>query len=218
MNSLENTLIFFLSDNGASAEQLIRGDGHDSQAPVGSAKTFLGLGPGWSTVSNAPFRMHKSWVHEGGISTPLIVHWPAGISSHGAFRNSAGHVIDLTPTILDVVQGKPLTIWNNEPVPSAPGTSLVPAFASDAVIAHDFLWWYHAGNRAIRIGDWKLVAWGEEGAWELFDMKSDRSETQNLASKFPDKVKELEAAWTAKLTEFQDLAMRDLPKQPEKSQ
>ena len=102
MNAFENTLIFFLSDNGASAEIMVRDDGHDPSAIPGSAATHLCLGPGWSTVANTPFRRHKTWVHEGGIATPLIVHWPRGIAARGELRHDPGHVIDLVPTILEV--------------------------------------------------------------------------------------------------------------------
>lgn len=210
MNSLDDTTIFFLSDNGASAEQIIRGDGHDPAAAAGSAKSYLGLGPGWSTMSNTPFRMHKSWVHEGGISTPLIVHWPQGIALKGTMRHTAGHVIDLTPTILEITGAKRFETWDNKPVPLPPGRSLIPLFAKDGTVSHDFLWWYHEGNRAIRIGDKKLVSWGNTGPWELFDMQQDRSETRNLASQYPDTVKDLEQAWKAKLNEFEELAGRDL--------
>lgn len=217
MKSLDNTLIFFLSDNGASAEQIIRGDGHDPVAPAGSAKSFLGLGPGWSTLSNTPFRMHKSWVHEGGIATPLVVHWPKGITDKGSLRRlAAGHVIDLTPTVLEVANTRRPETWNQAPVPHPPGTSLVPAFTQDVPIPHDVLWWYHDGNRAVRIDNWKLVAWGEEGAWELFDVKQDRSETRNLIAKFPDKARELEQVWKSRLEEFRELVSRDLPKKPDK--
>ena len=94
MGVFEDTLIFFLSDNGASAEIMVRDDGHDQTAPAGSAGTHLCLGPGWSTVANTPFRRHKTWVHEGGISTPLIVHWPRGIAARGELRRDPGHVID----------------------------------------------------------------------------------------------------------------------------
>ena len=153
MKKLDNTIIFFLSDNGASAEQIIRGEGHDPSAPLGSAKSYLGLGPGWSTMSNTPFRWHKSWVHEGGISTPLIVHWPQGISEKGRLSHVPGHVIDLTPTILDVTHTERLKSWKNKPVPTPPGTSLAPAFVKGGTISHDDLWWFHDGNRAIRMGD-----------------------------------------------------------------
>lgn len=208
----DNTLIFFLSDNGASAEQIIRGDGHDPAAAPGSAKSYLGLGPGWSTVSNAPFRMHKSWVHEGGISTPLIVHWPKGIAEKGRLRQTTGHVIDLVPTVIEVAHAKRFETWNDQPVPAFPGISLVPAFAQDVSLPRDYLWWSHIGNRAVRVGDWKLVAWGENGPWELFNLKADRSETNDLVKKHPEKLHELEALWNSKLEEFQELVSRDLPK------
>ena len=209
MNALDKTLIMFVSDNGASAEQIIRGDGHDRTAPPGSGRSYLGLGPGWSTMSNSPFRMHKSWVHEGGISTPLIVHWPQGIAEKGTLRHTPAHLIDLVPTVLDVTQTKPPETWNEKPVPAAPGTSLVPAFAQDLTVPHDYLWWFHDGNRAVRVGDWKIVSWGTEGPWELFDMRADRSETRNLAMQFPDKLSELQKLWETKLEEFQVLTKED---------
>ena len=102
MGEFDNTLLFFMSDNGASAEIMVRGDGHDRAAPPGSAATHLCLGPGWSTVANTPFRRHKTWVHEGGIATPLVVHWPKGIAARGEIRHDPCHLIDLVPTILEL--------------------------------------------------------------------------------------------------------------------
>ena len=107
MGLFENTMILFVSDNGASAEQIIHGDGHDPASPPGSAKTYLCLGPGWSTAANTPLRLHKSWVHEGGIASPLIMHWSAGIRDRGQFRHTTGHFIDLLPTLLDLAGGGP---------------------------------------------------------------------------------------------------------------
>lgn len=210
MGAFENTLILFLSDNGASAEQIIRGDMHDKAAPPGSAKTFLCLGPGWSTAANTPFRLHKSWVHEGGITTPMIAHWPQGIAARGELRHNPGHVIDLAPTILELAGGQWPKTHAGQPVPPAPGKSLVPALAQDNTVAHEYLWWYHIGNRAIRVGDWKLVA-ADQLPWELYDLRSDRSETRNLAAKQPDKVLELERAWTQRMEEFRALAKQGLP-------
>ena len=198
---LDNTLIFYASDNGASAEIMVRHGGHDQSAPMGSAKTYLCLGPGFSSACNTPFRRHKTWVHEGGISTPLIVHWPAGIKSRGELRHAPGHVIDIVPTILEVAGiGKPTT-WKQAPIPIAPGRSLVPAFTDDADIERDHLWWLHDGHRAIRVGDWKLVA-AKGDPWELYDLRTDRAESNNLASEHPQRVKEMETAWKKQTDEL----------------
>ena len=211
MNAFENTLIFFLSDNGASAELAMRGDGHDPHAECGTGATFLSLGPGWSSLANTPFRRHKTWVHEGGISTPLIVHWPKGIATRGELRNTPGHIIDLTPTILEAVGVKPFVQWNGKPVPRPPGMSLMPLFAKDGAVGHETLWWLHEGNRAFRRGDWKIVAAGKDSPWELYDQSTDRSETMNLAKEKPEKVRELAAAWKKQSEEYIALATKDLP-------
>ena len=107
MGAFDKTLIFFASDNGASAEIMVRGDGHDPTAAPGSAATHLCLGPGFSSACNTPFRRHKTWVHEGGISTPLIVHWPEGTAARGELRHDPAHLIDIVPTIVEVAGGKP---------------------------------------------------------------------------------------------------------------
>jgi arylsulfatase len=210
MGAYENTLILFASDNGASAEMMVRGDGHDPAAPPGSAQTFLCLGPGWSSAANTPFRRHKTWVHEGGISTPLIAHWPAGIAARGELRHRPAHLIDIVPTVLELTGAKKPAEVRGFAVPPAPGRSLVPAFAQDVAVAHDFLWWEHEGNRAIRAGDWKLVAL-KQGAWELYDLSRDRGESQNLAAQNPEKMRELEAVWTRHLDATRQLALTDPP-------
>jgi arylsulfatase len=205
MGAFDNTVVFFLSDNGASAEQIIRGDRHDREAPPGSAKTYLSIGPGWSSAANTPFRLHKSWVHEGGITTPLIVHWPRGIPSRGELRRNPGHVIDLAPTILELAGGQWPKTFADRAVPPPPGKSLVPAFTKDGSVTHDYFWWYHDGNRAVRVGFWKLVA-DHQKPWELYDLRTDRSETHNLAAQHPGKVKELELVWTRHMEEFAAIA------------
>ena len=119
-------------------------------------------------------------------------------------------MIDIVPTILDVVGIAKPTQWNGEPIPPAPGRSLVPAFAKEVTIQRDFLWWLHEGNRAIRVGDWKLVAAKGE-AWELYDLRSDRAESQNLATAHPEKVKELETLWNQQTEEMGRLAAKTAP-------
>ena len=194
MRVIDDTLILFLSDNGASAEIMVRGEGHDRSAPPGSRKTFLCLGPGWSSCCNAPFRRHKTWVHEGGIATPWIAHWPRGISARGELRTQPVHVVDLVPTVLDLAGvGFP----NEHDGSTAPphGRSFASSLAdASAPPAHDSLWWCHEGNRAVRVGDMKLVA-TKQGPWELFDLAADRCETRNLAASEPGKVAALEAEW-----------------------
>lgn len=214
MGAFENTLILFASDNGASAEIMVRGGGHDPKAKPGSAATYLCLGPGFSSACNTPYRRHKTWLHEGGISTPLIAHWPAGIAARGELRHTPGHVIDFVPTALELAGIQKPKAWNGEPVPKAPGRSLAPAFATDVTIARDSLWWLHEEHRAIRVGDWKLVA-AKGDPWELYDLKTDRAEQHNLAAIMPDKVKELAAAWQTQTDAFTVLAQQDLAKRPQ---
>lgn len=213
MKAFENTLILFLSDNGASAEIMVRDDGHDPAAAPGSAATHLCLGPGWSTVANTPLRRHKTWVHEGGISTPLIAHWPQGIAARGELRHNPGHVIDFVPTALELAGGKRPEPLPNQP--AAPGRSLVPAFARDGTVPHEALWWQHEGNRAIRIGDWKLVAAGNDAPWELYNLGTDRGETKNLAREQTQKVQELTERWTQLRDEFYRTARQDVPERKE---
>ena len=213
MGAFENTLIFFASDNGASAEIMVRNGGHDPSAAPGSAATYLCLGPGFSSACNTPHRRHKTWVHEGGISTPLIAHWPAGISAKNELRTTPTHVIDILPTVLEVAGIEKPKDWKGEPIPEAPGKSLVPAFAKDQTISRPSLWWLHEGNKAIRIGDWKLVA-AKGDPWALYDLKTDRAEQNDLAEKNPEKVKELADHWQKQTDDFTNLVKKTLADQP----
>ncbi len=180
----ENTLVLFLSDNGASAEQIIRGNGHDPNAPLGAAGSYLCLGPGFSTASNTPFRRHKFWTHEGGIATPLIVHWPDGIKAKGELRQSMGHVVDFLPTFLELAGAEPLDERNGYKAPPAPGESLVPLFEKDKPMKRE-LYFSHLGNKAIRQGKWKAVISSDiDGRWQLYNMEDDPVEVHNLADDF----------------------------------
>jgi arylsulfatase len=197
----ENTLVLFLSDNGASAEIMVRDDGHDPAAPMGSAATYLCLGPGWSTTANTPFKKHKTWTHEGGISTPLIAHWPKRLPSKG-FRHTPAHVIDLLPTLLDLAGAKA------NPTPTTrPGKSLLPVFKEDQPGFHDHLWWSHEGHHAIQQDGWKAVAsFGQP--WELYHLAQDRSETNNLAETQPDQLRKLTSLWERQTSRFLEDASR----------
>ncbi|MFM7137051.1 MAG: sulfatase-like hydrolase/transferase [Planctomycetota bacterium] len=201
--ALDNTLVVFLSDNGASAEIMIRGEGHDPTAAPGSRKTFLCLGPGWSGAANTPFRRHKTWVHEGGIATPWIVHWPKGIAAKGELRRQPVHAIDLVPTVLELSR---VPEPQGQSAPPLHGRSFAAALADAAAPpAHASLWWCHQGHRAVRMGDWKLVS-VKAGPWELYDLATDRCETTNLAASQPDRVTSLERDWNRIAAECRGLA------------
>ena len=154
----------------------------------GPADTYVAYGEGWANVSNTPFRRYKHWVHEGGISTPLIAHWPAGIAARGEVRRQPGHLIDIMATCVELAGVR----YPADATP-LPGRSLVPAFA-DRPIDRDALFWEHEGNRAIRAGRWKLVA-VQGKPWELYDIEADRTELHDLAAQHPEKVAELSARW-----------------------
>ena len=210
MGAMENTLIIFASDNGASAELMVRGDGQDPQAAPGSAGTFLCLGPGWSSAANTPFRRHKTWVHEGGIATPLIVQWPRGIAARNELRHDICHVIDFVPTLLELAGADPALPAG---APPYPGLSLTPAFAKDGAVTRDTVFFHHDGNRALRLGDYKLVsARQDQDAWELYNLATDRGEQHNLAAAQPDRVRDMATRWQT----LQDAFVKDAgPVSPE---
>ena len=164
----------------------------------GPADTYIAYGKGWANVSNTPLREYKHYTEEGGISTPLIAHWPAGIkvARAGKIEAQPGHLIDIMATCVDVSGATYPTEFNGQPIKPREGVSLRPAFAGEPLRRERSLYWEHEGNRAIRAGDWKLVA-KENEPWELYNIADDRSELHNLASSQPDRVKALAAEWDA---------------------
>ncbi len=243
---LNNTVIFFLQDNGGCAEELDwigspshyenpqnLPDGYSLQSdsrqqfmipkttrdgiPLtvqnkevmpGPAHTYTAYGKNWANVSNTPFKKYKHWVHEGGIATPLIVHWPNGIKEIGGMQNQPSHLIDIMATCVDLAGGAyPKTHDENNIIPME-GVSLVPNFSSNTFQRDEPLYWEHEGNRAIRDGKWKLVSratnaytiWDKVDdlpldQWELYDMEADRVELNDLAPLNPKKVLEMSALW-----------------------
>jgi len=227
----ENTLIFFLADNGGCAEEygsrgavkpdpskpvVLKPMGKDELQtrmqpavtrdgrPVrtgrgvmpGPADTYIAYGRPWANSSNTPFRLYKHWVHEGGISTPLITHWPARITKGlGKLRHQPGHLIDIMATCVDVSGASYPTEYKDNKITPMEGRSLVPAF-DNKKIDREAIYWEHEGNRAVRQGKWKLVS-RHPGKWELYDINADRTELNNLIEKNPDKVEELKAMYEA---------------------
>jgi hypothetical protein len=142
---------------------------HGPDIMPGPEDTFISYGKAWANVSDTPFREYKHWVHEGGIATPLIAHWPGRIQARGALRHQPGHLIDIMATCLEVAGARYPARFNGTKITPSEGRSLVPAF-DNRPIKRDGLFWEHEGNRAVRDGKWKLVAKSPAGRWELYDL------------------------------------------------
>jgi len=193
-----NTLVMFLSDNGGCAETGALGfdrRGGKGGEP-GGADSYLSYGLSWANASNTPFRFHKKWTHEGGISTPFIVRWPQRIAARGAITGQVGHIIDVMATCLDVAGATYPKTFKDRPVTPSAGLSLLPIFQGKTRQGHEALYWEHIGNRGVRAGKWKLVA-TSRCRWELYDIEADRTELTDLSTRHPEKAAALLAQWNA---------------------
>ncbi len=194
--ALDNTLILFLSDNGANAES--GPDGRYNGNPPGGPNSNLYLGMNWAALSSTPFRRFKHFTHEGGIAVPLIAHWPRGIPANrrNALERQPAHLIDVMPTVIEITGATYPREFKGQTIQPVEGVSLLPAFAGRPLRRTRPIFWEHEGNRAVRSGNWKLVSTYPDD-WELYDMAADRVERNNLASRHPDTVRELAAEWNA---------------------
>jgi arylsulfatase len=192
---LDNTLLLFLSDNGGNAEGgppgVTRGEG-----PIGGPRSYVLLGMNWATLANTPFRRYKHFTHEGGISTPLIAHWPAGIPAErrGALESRPVHLIDVMATAVDLAGASYPRERDGQPIEPMHGISLRPAFEGKPLARSQPIFWEHEGNKAVRDGKWKLVMRHRQ-SWQLFDMEADRTEQTDLAAQHPELVARLESVW-----------------------
>jgi arylsulfatase A-like enzyme len=191
---LDNTLILFLSDNGGNAES--GPDGRFNGNPPGGPNSNLYLGMNWAALTNTPFRRFKHFIHEGGIATPLIAHWPRGIRRSNRIEHQPGHLVDVMPTIVDVTGARYPRTFRGRVVQPMEGVSLRPAFTGRRLERTQPLFWEHEGNRGIRSGRWKLVSRYPD-AWELYDMIADRVERNDVAAGRRTLVKQLAAQWDA---------------------
>lgn len=215
-NEWDNTIIIFLSDNGACAEALPLDEiaefrraknlmstrtrdgrkvtlGNDPDVMPGGEDTYASYGVGWANVSNTPFRLYKRYTHEGGVMSPFIFHWPAGNLTNGKVNTSTYQLVNVAPTLYEALGVTyPATLNGNKLEPLA-GGSMLPAL-KNADSAKSQLWWEHIGNAAIIRDKWKLVR-QYDWDWELYDLTTDRNELKNLASAHPEIVAELSSEW-----------------------
>jgi arylsulfatase len=207
---LDNTLVIFLSDNGACAEFMpsqgpigwhegTTPDGktiHAGNNPLympGGADTYMSYDLPWANASDTPFRMYKHWVHEGGIATPLIVHWPQSVAP-GQITNAPAHVMDIMSTCIDAAGVSYPSDYHGNPITPTEGESLMPAFQDPDWRRSNPICWDHESNAAVRFEDWKLVR-DRDNTWELYDMNNDRTEMHDLSEQMPDRVSEMEGIY-----------------------
>ena len=214
---LENTLLLFLSDNGGCAEFLREDGTHGSCNPTtrdggpvtignrvglipGPGDTYMSYDLPWANASNTPFRLYKHWVHEGGIATPLIVHWPAGMTAEakGGISHAAGHLVDVMPTFLEAAGAAYPAERNGVAVTALEGESILPVARGDLAWRRSrTIFWEHEGNCAVRSpgdGRWKLVR-KFPGEWELYDMEGDRTELHDLTGVEAQRAAAMRVEW-----------------------
>ena len=195
----DNTVVIFLSDNGGCATwpRADKEPGfieYNKGIPVGDGRGYEFVGKGWGWAQNAPFRQFKTWTYEGGIATPMIVRWPGKVAP-GSITHQAGHIVDYMPTLLELAGSKYPADLNGRKLLPAEGKSLLPILHGKQRVGHRSMAWELYGNRAVRQGDWKLV-WGASlKRWELYNLKSDRSESRDLAVRHPERVASMARDW-----------------------
>lgn len=202
LKAYENTLIMFLSDNGACAEGGNFGRGNVMDIKARNASGALALGRGWANAGSTPFRLYKHFAHEGGAATPFIAHWPAKIKPRKDWYENPAQLIDLMPTILDLAKAKYPNEYHGNKIPALDGISLRPSFDGKALNRKQPIFIEHEDHAFIRDGDWKLVGKGvspkggvDRSKWELYNLRRDRSELNNLTSAEPERFKRMSAQW-----------------------
>ncbi|MEM9329104.1 MAG: arylsulfatase [Bacteroidota bacterium] len=188
---LDHTVIFFLSDNGAAPTGNMAGGKYahkrfDREAVPGGPKSFTGQGRKWANVSNTPFRLHKSRIHEGGIATPFIAWSPKGFD-HGAIVHQSANIVDLMPTVLELAQVEYPAVWEGHPVKPQMGVSLLPALRKKGPLDQRTMYFEHMSHEGMIENGWKAVRLRKQD-WELYYLNEDRSEMNDLARIYPDRL------------------------------
>ncbi len=196
---LDNTLIVFLSDNGACPEPYKElGGGKMEDINNLDSSSAISYGMGWANASNTPYRKWKRETEEGGISAPFIMYWPKGIDKkeENTIVRTPSYLLDIMPTFAEVAKAKYPSEYKGNTIYPLSGRSLAPVFIGDTLSQHQYMFWEHEGNQAVRKGNWKAVKSNKMSAWELFDLSADKAEEHNLASRYPDVLNDLTTKWT----------------------
>ncbi len=194
----KETLVMFLSDNGgcATLPRDLKGMREYNKDLPGPKNTYDFCGPGWGWAQCTPFRRYKTWTYEGGIATPMIARWPEVIEPN-SMTNQVGHLVDFMATFIELSDGEYPATFGDRKILPLEGKSLVPILEGQQREGHNHLCWYLMGSRAVRQGKWKAVWGATAGRWELFDMQADRTETNDLSKRYPEKVRKLATIWKA---------------------
>ena len=177
---LDNTLIFFLADNGGCAEVAATRNLGGPGIPIGEKGSYDSYREPWANVSNTPYRLYKNYLYEGGIRTPLIIRWPKGVKGNGTLTEQVGHLTDIMPTCIEAAGVKYPENYKNKPLRSLRGNSLIPVFKGNKVERKAPVFWEYAGGKAMRQNEWKMVK-KNGGEWELYDLHHDPTELNNLS-------------------------------------
>ncbi|MBC8351056.1 MAG: arylsulfatase [Planctomycetes bacterium] len=197
MEIAQETIIFFLSDNGGCASWPTKEEDfleYNEDIPVGDARGYEFVGKGWGWAQNSPFRRHKTWTYEGGIATPLIVRWPGNVAP-ASITDQPGHLVDFMPTVLELAGGTYPAEFNGKKIIPTEGKSLLPILHGKNREPHKSLCWALFGNRAIRQGDWKLNWGASDKRWELYNLAEDRTETNDVVGLYPERVATMVTEW-----------------------
>lgn len=187
---LDNTLIMFASDNGGCAEAPKAKISSTRIEDFGTVASYEAVGKNWATVQNTPLRYWKNYSHEGGIRTPFIVSWPAGLKNTGRFCNEPAHFIDIMATLVDLSGASYPKMFNGKTITPMQGVSLLPVFNNKPLAREKPIFFEWKSGGAVRHGDWKAVFWKKK--WELFDMSNDHNESNDLSSKYPKKMRQMQ--------------------------
>ena len=194
----DNTVILFMSDNGA----VNTGLNETPDALIGSRHSWAAYGKSWGNVSNTPYRYYKKMTHEGGVITPMIVHWPGGIENEGLITHEPVHIIDVMPTLLQITGSTYTEDFKDKKFAPLPGNSFIPLLYGEKQNPRKEMYWEHEGNQAVRIGDMKLVRRHKQ-EWELYNLNEDPTELHDIAADHPGKFKELQAKWEKWAEDFE---------------